>query len=591
MRLIHEMTRQEISNPVDKVRQDGKIRGLANHTILVSQNGAEFPIADSAAPIMPRKESKILGVVMVFRDQTRERQQWNALLDANKRAEEANRAKSDFLATMSHEIRTPMNVVLGMSEMLLETDLTQQQMQFVKTMHNSGKALLGVINDVLDFSRIEAGRMALDSAPFTPRHIIEETARLMRVAATQKGLTLGENILDDIPEGVLGDEGRVRQILLNLLSNAIKFTHHGRVDLHLSMFTEKIDTLLFAVQDTGIGISPEQQAQIFEEFIQADVGITRRYGGTGLGLAISRRLVEMMGGHLWVESRPDSGSTFFFSLPVKIMHEPLPKGDEEKAMPAAHPLKILLADDQEVNRRFIEGFLKQTPHHLVLVNDGMEALERFQKEPFDVVLMELQIPLLDGFTTMRRMRQWERKTQRTPSWIIALTANDSHDALIPKHEFGCDAVLGKPIQRNTLLQILGEASSQRKQSIESEPLSVLLAEDIHENQILIEAYLTQPHHRLTIVNDGQEAIDLVRISSFDVIIMDVQMPRMDGYTAIRHIRQWESNQNLRHTPIITLSAHAMSDEEERCREAGGDLYLAKPISKKALLAAIRQVTG
>ncbi|MBF0260511.1 MAG: response regulator [Magnetococcales bacterium] len=590
MRLINEISRQEITNPVGMVLLDGKTRGLANHTILVARDGQEFPIADSAAPIRPGGDTKVLGVVMVFRDQTKERQQWNALLDANQRAEEASRAKSDFLATMSHEIRTPMNVVLGMSEMLLETELTSQQQHFVQTMHNSGKALLGVINDVLDFSRIEAGRLTLDTAPFSPRRVIEECARLMRVAAREKGLELGENILDDIPEGVLGDEGRVRQVLLNLLGNAIKFTHLGRVDLHLSLLAEKNDTLLFAVQDSGIGISSEQQTLIFEEFTQADVGITRRYGGTGLGLAISRRLVEMMGGHLWVESQMGGGSTFFFSLPVKIIHAPLPKREEEEALLATTPLKILLADDQEVNRRIFEGFLKHAPHQLVTVNNGLEALERFQQELFDVVVMDVQMPLMDGYTATRRIRQWERENQRPPTRIISLTAHDRNDALNPSREAGCDAVLGKPINRRALLAALAKTGIQGRIKNDAHPLTVLLAEDIRENQVLIEAYLAQPPHRLVIVNDGQEALEQVMAGHFDVIIMDVQMPRMDGYTAIRRIRQWEMEKGLERMPIITLSAHAISGEEARCREAGGDIYLSKPIGKKTLLAAIRQVT-
>ncbi|MBF0272317.1 MAG: response regulator [Magnetococcales bacterium] len=593
MHLIDEQTRQEVLNPVLKVLSSGQTIGMVNHThtILVGRLGLEYPIADSAAPIRLRHDGAILGVVMVFRDQTQERIQWNALLEVSRQAEEANRAKSDFLATMSHEIRTPMNVVLGMSEMLLETELTEKQRHFAQIMHHSGKALLSVINDVLDFARMEAGRIQLVSEPFSPRQVVEQTVQLMRVSAQERGLACVEQIAADLPERIFGDDGRLRQILLNLLSNAIKFTHQGRVELQLSWHPVEPDSLLFVVRDTGIGITPEQQQHIFDEFIQADVGITRRYGGTGLGLAICRRLVELMGGRIWVESWFGHGSAFFFVLPVRIDRGLLvaSSGEAEGDDSGKTGLNILLVDDQEINRIVFEGFLTNASHHPVLVQSGQEAIERVQQEAFDLVIMDVQMPGMDGYSATRWIRRWEQEQGRAPMIIVALTAHDREIALRQSREAGCDACLTKPISRIALLQAVQRFARRPCVIPVSRGLTILLAEDTRENQILIEAYLTQTPHTLVIVEDGVEAVAQVQQVRFDVVVMDVQMPRMDGYTAIRQIRQWEREQGRSPLPIIALSAHAMNGEEERCRDAGGSLYLSKPIGKRALLEALQGV--
>ncbi|MBF0272390.1 MAG: response regulator [Magnetococcales bacterium] len=389
------------------------------------------------------------------------RTQREALIQAKMEAETASRAKSEFLATISHEIRTPMNVMLGMAEMLMETDLSIQQLQYAQTAHHSGKALLGVINDVLDFSQIEAGRLTLNNIPFSPRQLLEETVRLLRQLTEEKGLTLHERISAAIPEVVQGDPERLRQILTNLLGNAIKFTSQGGIEVSLTMSPDSLDKALFMVSDSGIGISQEQMDHIFEQFTQADGGITRRYGGTGLGLSISRRLVEMMGGRLWVESRLGVGSTFCFTLPTRQARSPI-----------------------------------------------------------------------------------------------------NPDQLEP---------------------------SPAPEQTESPDLRILLAEDVEENRILFEAYLMNNACQLVMVEDGLEAVEQFKNATFDVVIMDVQMPRMDGYTAIQHIRQWEREQALPTTPIIVLTAHAMGKENEQCRQAGASLYLSKPIGKKGLLDALQQV--
>lgn len=591
-----------------------KIIGSGREVVGRRKDGSTFPM-DLAVSEM--QVGGAVGFVGLITDITERKQVERELIaamesaeTAKREADQANTAKSEFLASMSHEIRTPMNAILGMAELLSETELNAEQKRYIGTFSSAGETLLAIINDILDLSKIESGQLKLEQTCFNLGMLLDQLGEIMAVRAHEKNLELAFRLPDTLPDGLIGDPTRLRQIIVNLVGNAIKFTEQGEVVVEVALerrSTDRID-LTFSVRDTGIGIEPGQLDKIFQSFTQADSSTTRKYGGTGLGLTISQLFVEMMGGRIWVESDIGAGSVFFFTIECGIAAGGGCAGSQPARSIDMNGLQALVVDDNKTNREILRKTLERWGAVVTEANSAAKGLDILRGAvsagtPVDLVLLDYQMPNMNGL-------QMAEEIQRDPSirgapLILASSGMNGVGAEMMR-EAGVSACLTKPVKRGELQEAIGKIMGQEESGARREPgslapgpvsvspmkpLRVLLVEDNVDNRNLILAYLKKTPHQVETAGNGKIAVEMFKTNIYDIVLMDMEMPVMDGYTATREIRHLERKTSQTKTPILALTAHALKEHEQKSLNAGCDGHLTKPIKKKALLKALEEHTA